>query len=362
MSRGLFLWLFLVGLMVQTTTTTASMQEAIRRVVGGGDLSADDAHCVASAFLEQEVTPAQLGALLVALRMKGESGDEILGFTRAMREHMVRVPIGANGVIDTCGTGGDGAGTFNISTVSAFVAAGAGCRVAKHGNRAVSGRCGSADLLDTLGVPFDMSAEQAAASIRRTGIAFLFAPRFHPSLKHAAEARREIGVRSILNIVGPLANPAGAHRQLIGVFDGRLTEPMARTLARLGSEHSLVVHGHEGLDEISLSGPTRVTELRGGSIHTSVVTPEQFGVTRAPLSVLCGDDTAGNAEVALSVLDGRTGPARDVVALNAGAAVYVSGLAATLAQGVGMALESIGSGRARRKLDELRQTGGSAER
>lgn len=362
MSRGLFLWLVFVGPLVEAITTRVSVQDAIRRVVGGHDLPSDEAQRVALAFLNQEVTPAQIGALLVALRMKGESAEEILGFARAMRRHMLRIPPANNGVIDTCGTGGDGAGTFNISTVSAFVAAGAGCCVAKHGNRAVSGRCGSADLLEALGVPCDMSPEQAAHSIRTAGIAFLFAPRFHPCLRHAAGARREIGVRSILNIVGPLANPAGTKRQLIGVFDGRLTEPLARTLAQLGSTHSLVVHGHDGLDEISVSGPTRITELKDGSIHTSVIVPEQFGIDRAPLHGLCGRDTTANVALALSALDGRPGPARDVVALNAGAAIYVSGRAATLEQGVDMALTSIDSGRARQKLDKMRRTNGAAAR
>ena len=345
------------------------VRDAIRAVVAGHDLPQGEAFAVASAMIAGSLTPAQLGALLAALRAKGETADEIHGFAAAVREHMTPVGIDGDGAIDTCGTGGDGAGTFNISTVAAFVAAGAGCRVAKHGNRAVSSRCGSADLLEHLGVPLNMTPEQAARSIRQVGIGFLFAPCFHPSLKHAAAVRREIGVRTMLNIVGPLANPARTKRQLIGVFDASLTRPLAETFLRLGADHCLVVHGHGGLDEISLSGPTQVTEARrcpsaeGAAadwrVQTFAVTPEQFGFDRCGVEELRVADMESNVKTAVGVLQNRPGPARDIVALNAGAAIYVAGAADSLEAGVERAFESIASGRAHQKLEQLRQAVGA---
>ena len=334
-----------------------TIQDAIRELVAGTSLREDEAYQVACAIITGEATDAQIGGLLVGLRMKGEVVEEILGFARAMRDHVTPVPLPPDKLVDTCGTGGDGAGTFNISTVAAFVAAGAGCRVAKHGNRKISSHCGSADVLQALGVRIDMAVEQSAECIEKIGVGFLFAPLFHKSLRHAAGPRREIGLRTILNIVGPLTNPAGARRQLIGVFDGHLTEPIARVLLQLGSSHCLVVHGDDGLDEISLTGPTRVTELRDGKMRTYTTTPEEFGFRRAVLEDLRGGDEKVNADIVLSVLRGSPGPKRDIVLLNAGAAIYVGGLCASLQEGVVLAAESIDSGKAIDKLEALRRCG-----
>ena len=287
------------------------------------------------------------------MRTKGETVDEILGFVRAMRLQATAVRPRSAGVIDTCGTGGDGTGTFNISTVSAFVAAGAGCRVAKHGNRSVSSHCGSADVLKALGVNIEMPAERAAQCIDEIGVGFLFAPQYHPGARHAAGPRREIGVRTIFNMLGPLLNPAGAKRQVTGVYERTLTEPIAEVLRRLGAEHCLVVHGEDGLDEITLSGRTFVTELRDGTLRSLTVEPPDFGLASAPLDELRGGDAAANAETARRVLAGKQGPQRDVVLLNAGAAVYVGGGADSLAAGVQRAAESIDTGRARAALDAL---------
>ncbi len=338
-----------------------TVQQAVRDVVSGKNLDESVANRVASAIMAGEATPAQIGALLVGLRMKGETVEEILGFVKAMRARMIPVRVSGDRLIDTCGTGGDAGavgpvpiGTFNVSTVAAFVAAGAGCRVAKHGNLAVSSRCGSADLLRALGLAVEMSAAESARCIEEIGIGFLFAPLFHQSLRHAVKPRREIGVRTILNIAGPLANPAGARRQLVGVFDGSLTEPLAHVLHELGSTHSLIVHGEDGLDEISVTGPTRVTELRGGRTRTFTIHPHEFGLNTASLADIQGGDSKTNAQIAVQVLSGARGPARDIVLLNAGAAIYVSGRCDSLSSGITLAAESIDSGRAIGKLHALR--------
>lgn len=338
------------------------IQEAIRSVTAGCNLSEETSHRLAIAVMDGEVTEAQIAALLVGLRMKGETVDEILGMVKAMRERMTPVRVTCDGLVDTCGTGGDAVvlngvptGTFNISTVAAFVAAGAGCRVAKHGNRAISSRCGSADVLRALGSPVEMSPEASARCIDQIGFGFLYAPLFHGSLRHAAAPRREIGIRTILNIAGPLVNPAGARRQLIGVFDARLTEPLAQVLLQLKSIHCLVVHGEDGLDEISLSGPTRVTELRDARIRTYSIDPNEFGLRTCDLAGIQGGDAQANAEIAMRVLSGIHGPTRDIVLLNAGAAIYVSGRCDSLDEGVRLATESIDSGMAKGKLHELRQ-------
>jgi anthranilate phosphoribosyltransferase len=331
------------------------MQAAIRKVVEGHSLSEQEACAAASAIMHGEATPAQIAALLVGLRMKGETADEITGFARAMRAGATPLPLPPEGLVDTCGTGGDGSGTFNISTVSAFVAAGAGCKVAKHGNRSISSRCGSADVLRALGVNIELSPQATARCIEQVGVGFLFAPLYHPSMKHAAGPRREIGVRSIFNILGPLANPAGARRQLLGVFSRGLTDTLADVLRALGSAHCLVVHGEDGLDEITLTGRTHVSELRDGTIRTYTLDPASMGIQRARPEQLAGGDPQANADITMGILKGQPGPTRDIVLLNAGAVVYVSGRAASLPEGVQLAAESIDSGRAVRVLEALRE-------
>jgi anthranilate phosphoribosyltransferase len=336
------------------------MQAAIRQVVERRDLSEAEARSVATTIMDGAATPAQIGGLLVGLRAKGESTDEIVGFARAMRERAERVEA-PDDVIDTCGTGGDDRGTFNISTVTAFVAAGAGCRVAKHGNRAVSGRCGSVEMLEALGIPIEVEPADARTLLERVGIAFLFAPRYHPAARQAAAPRREIGLRSIFNIVGPLTNPAGARRQLVGVFEERLVEPVAHVLARLGAQRALVVHGSDGLDEITLTGPSRIAEVdEGGTVRVGDLDPRFFGLTTCAPEALRGGDPRANARIARNVLEGRPGAARDVVLINAGAAIHVAGRAASLAEGIERARESIDSGRARARLEELAAMGGAA--
>ena len=331
-----------------------TVQDAIRQLVQRQELSEPQAFDVATEIMRGEVTPAQIGALLVALRVKGETVEELTGFVRATRSAATPLPIDGDDLVDTCGTGGDGQGTFNVSTVCAFVAAGAGCKVAKHGNRSISSRCGSADVLAELGVEIEVPPEKFVRCINEIGVGFLFAPYYHKSMKHAAGPRREIGVRSIFNLIGPLVHPAGAKRQMLGVFDGNRTEVLARVLGRLGSIHCLVVHGEDGLDEITLSGPTRVSELRDGEVQNYTVSPEQFGFERAELDSLRGGDAVINARIAERVLSGEKGPARDIVLLNAGGAIYVGGRSASLEEGIKLAAESIDQGKAAAKLAALR--------
>jgi anthranilate phosphoribosyltransferase len=333
---------------------TTVMQTAIRKVVDGHSLTEQEACSLATAIMSGQATPAQIAALLIALRMKGETADEITGFARAMRAGATPLPLPPEELVDTCGTGGDGSGTFNISTVSAFAAAGAGCKVAKHGNRSISSRCGSADLLRALGVNIELSPEATARCIEQVGVGFMFAPLYHPSMKHATGPRKEIGVRSIFNILGPLANPAGARRQLLGVFKRELTETLAQVLRMLGSLHCLVVHGEDGLDEITLTGNTYVSELRDGNIHNCTLGPEEFGMQRSSAEQLAGGDPDANAQIALDVLRGKPGPARDIVLLNAAAVTYVSGRATSVLEGVRLAAEAVDSGRALQTLEALR--------
>lgn len=330
-----------------------TVREAIRLIAEGGTLSEEQASAVAREIMAGQSTAAQVGGLLVGLRVRGETVDEITGFAKAMRDAAVRVPVRSGNLVDTCGTGGDGKGTFNISTVTAFVAAGAGCRVAKHGNRWISGKCGSADVLEALGVRVEISPEVAARCVDEIGIGFLFAPLYHAGTKHAATARREIGIRSLFNMLGPLANPAGAKRQLIGVFDAGLTRPMTEVLKRLGTERALVVYGADGLDEFTIAAESRVSELREGAIREYAVRPEQAGVSPAAIEELRGGDAARNAEIARAVLSGASGAERSVVLLNAGAVIYVSGRAESLQEGVELAKRSIDSGAARVKLEQL---------
>lgn len=301
-----------------------------------------------------KATDAQIASFLTALRMKGETVDEIVGAARVMREKVTPIDTRGRDVLDTCGTGGDGAGTFNVSTVAAFIAAGAGCRVAKHGNYAVSSRSGSANLLEALGVDIRMSRSAVESALAESGIAFLFAPMLHGAMKFAVGPRREIGVRTIFNLLGPLTNPAGARFQLVGVYDGALVEPVARVLAMLGTKRAMVVHGMGGVDEISIAGETLVAEVIGESVKTRILRPEDFEVREAPLDSVAGGDPAQSAEMARRILDGADrGPRRDMAIMNAAAAILVAGEAATLKDAARIAAESLDSGRAKAKLEAL---------
>ncbi|HEY3398086.1 MAG TPA: anthranilate phosphoribosyltransferase [Armatimonadota bacterium] len=331
------------------------IQHALHALAAGEHLSRQQAYETLTEIMDGAATETQIGALLMALRMKGEQPVEMAGFAQAMREHALRVPVDADGLVDTCGTGGDCLGTFNISTLAAFVAAGAGARVAKHGNRAASSKCGSADVLRELGLNVELGPEQVAECLRQAGIGFLFAQRLHPAMRHAAGPRRELGMRTVFNLLGPLANPAGASRQLLGVYSPEAARLLAAALADLGCEHALVVHGLDGLDEISTTGPTLILEVRGGQVAESEVTPEQFGLPRVSIADLAGGDPASCAVIATALLAGERGPARDIVLLNAAAALYVSGLAPSLSAGLPLAVASLDSGAARGKLEQLRR-------
>ena len=330
------------------------IQEAIQKLVGGRGLTREEARGVMDQIMSGGATDAQIGAFLVALRCKGESVDEISGCAQAMREKATRVHTSRDPVIDTCGTGGDGSGTFNISTTVAFVAAGAGLCVAKHGNRAMSSRCGSADVLQALGVNIDIGPDKVGKCLDEAGIGFLFAPMLHGAMKHAIGPRREIGARTVFNALGPLTNPAGARRQLIGVYDGDLTEKLAGVLHELGSERAFVVHGSDGLDEITLTGMTRVAELNAGSIETYEISPGDFGFDEAGVEELKGGNAEENAGILLEVLDGGKGSRSNVVLMNAAAAIAAGGLASSLEEGVERARSAISSGRAREALEKLK--------
>ena len=328
---------------------------AIARVSGGGSLSEHEAHLVMGQMMDGEATPSQISALVVGMRMKGETVDEIVGFARAMRDRAVPVRPTVERYIDTCGTGGDGLHTFNISTTTAFVVAGAGVPVAKHGNRAVSSSAGSADVLEALGVDLSLSSTAMARCIDECGVGFLFAPSLHASMRHAAVPRREIGIRTVFNILGPLTNPAGADRQLLGVYDARLAPVIAEVAGRLGAVRVLVVNGHPGMDEVSASGPTTVAEfdVRTGEVTTYQVTPEQVGVARGTLGDIAGGGAGENASIVRAVLSGEHGPRRDVVLMNAAAALLAAGEVDDLAEGVVRARESIDSGKALGTLEAL---------
>ncbi|MBF0425204.1 MAG: anthranilate phosphoribosyltransferase [Magnetococcales bacterium] len=332
-----------------------NIQEAIARVMTRNDLSQDEARQVMDRIMSGKTTDAQIGAYLVALRMKGESVEEIAGSAQAMRQKAVTVRAPGR-VIDTCGTGGDASGTFNISTTVAFVVAACGVTVAKHGNRSISSKSGSADLLRALGVNIDADVPTVERCLAEAGVGFLFAPRHHGAMRHALGPRQEIAVRTLFNLLGPLTNPAGASCQLIGVFDGAWVEPMAQVLGRLGSHRALVVHGADGLDEITLTGPTHVAELSpSGGVGTYSIAPEPFGLTAAPLAALQGGDAEVNAAITRAVLDGEQGPRRDIVVLNAAAALYIAGYAGSITEGVKVAQGAIDSGQAREKLRHLVQ-------
>lgn len=329
------------------------IRQAIEKLVNRVDLSETETVEVMNQIMTGEATPLQVAAFLTALRMKGETVEEITGAARVMREKAHKVSVGSKTVLDTCGTGGDQKGTFNISTTAAFVLAGAGVNVAKHGNRSVSSQSGSADVLGALGVKVDAPRERVEQCIAKIGIGFLFAPLLHEAMKYAVQPRRDIGIRTIFNLLGPLTNPAMATHQLIGIYSGELVAAIARVLKNLGSVRAMVVHGLEGLDEISLCGPTKVAELRDGEVKEYTIEPEEFDLQRCRLEELHGGNAAQSALIVRAVLDGKKGPARDVVLLNSGAALYVSGSAGTIADGIRLAAQSIDSGKARQKLAEL---------
>jgi anthranilate phosphoribosyltransferase len=317
------------------------------------DLTSTEAGDAMAAIMRGEAAPAQIAGLLIGLGMKGERPSELVGFARTMRANAVPIAATPGAVFDTCGTGGDRSGTFNISTASAIVLAACGMRVAKHGNRSVSSQCGSADVLEALGVNIQAGADAAAACLSEAGIAFLFAPTFHPAMKYAAQARKDLGVRTAFNLLGPLTNPARPARQLVGVPRPELTELLARSLSLLGSERAWVVHGADGLDELSTTGYTKVSECRGSSVQTFYVHPADFGLMKAPAEALKGGNAATNAQIVRAVLSGEQGRARDVVLLNAGAALFIAGLATTVQEGITRASAAIDSGAALKVLEQL---------
>ncbi|HEX5816873.1 MAG TPA: anthranilate phosphoribosyltransferase [Methylomirabilota bacterium] len=338
--------------------------EAVRALVDRTDLSRIEAAAAMEAIMSGAATNAQIAAFLTALRMKGETVEELIGFAQVMRQKAVRIRVHDDGVagltgtdremlIDTCGTGGDATGTFNVSTATAFVVAGAGLKVAKHGNRSVSSMCGSADVVETLGINLELTPPKVARCIDEVGIGFLYAPLLHTAMKHVMAARREMGIRTVFNMLGPLTNPAAANAQIIGVYAASLTEPLARVLAELGTVRAFVVHGADGLDEISNTGESRVSEVREGMVRSYTVRPEDFGLGRAAIGELMGGDREENARIIRAILDGETGPRRDIVLMNAAAALVAGGKARDFKDGVGLAAQAIDSGAARRTLEAL---------
>jgi anthranilate phosphoribosyltransferase len=332
--------------------------DAVKKTAAGEDLTRAEAQGAMEEILAGRATDAQIKDLLTALRVKGETVDELVGFATAMRRQARPIFPDAAGaghemLVDTCGTGGDASGTFNVSTAASFVVAGAGARVAKHGNRSISSRCGSADVLEALGVNLAMPPERVGTAIETVGIGFLFAPQVHTAMKHAMAARRELGGRTVFNLLGPLTNPAGARAQVLGVYDASVVELVARALAELGVARAFVVHGADGLDEISLSGETHVAEVRGGGVRSYTVVPEDFGLRRAPLEAIAGGDAAENAQIIRRILRGELGPHREIVQANAAAALVAAGRAADWSEGVRLAGQSIDSGAAREKLEAL---------
>ena len=344
--------------------TSPIITEAVRALVDRRDLSRIEAAAAMEAIMSGAATNAQIAAFLTALRMKGETVEELIGFAQVMRQKAVKVRAPADEVvaatgtdremlIDTAGTGGDASGTFNVSTATAFVVAGAGLKVAKHGNRSVSSLCGSADVVETLGINIELSPVKVARCIDEVGIGFLYAPLLHTAMKHVMAARREMGIRTVFNMLGPLTNPAGANAQVIGVYSDALTEPLARVLAELGTLRAFVVHGEDGLDEISNTGPSHISEVHEGVVRSSRVGPEDFGLSRASIQDLRGGDREENAGIIRAVLAGESGPRRDIVVMNASAALVVGGKARDFKEGVALAAQSIDSGAAEAKLSGL---------
>ncbi|MGB7583340.1 MAG: anthranilate phosphoribosyltransferase [Terriglobales bacterium] len=337
--------------------------DALHRIAKRRDsLSREEARAVMAEILAGQCTDSQIAALLVALHMKGETVEEIVGFAEAIRAAATPLPstssvdvtgTGRDALVDTCGTGGDASGTFNISTAAALVVAGAGVRVAKHGNRSVTSKCGSADVIEALGVNIDLAANQSAACLAEVGIAFLYAPAMHSAMKHVQTARRELRLRTIFNLLGPLTNPANASAQVVGVYSIDLVEKLAEALSMLGLRRAMVVHGLDGLDEITITGPTRIAEVNAGSVRTYEVTPEEFGMKSGSLEDIAGGDAAANAAIIREVLSCKHSPKRDVVMLNAAAALVVAGSAESLADALPIAAKSIDSGAAAQKLAEL---------
>lgn len=328
--------------------------QTLNQLISGQDLSFEVMQGIMHKVMSGELTPAQISALLIALRIKGETVDEIAAAASVMRELSAKVNVEeSRHLIDTCGTGGDGIQTFNVSTTSAFVAAAAGAKVAKHGGRSVSSVCGSADVLESLGVNVSQTPDQVANCINDIGLGFMFAPNHHSAMKHSAPVRRELGVRTMFNLLGPLTNPAHAKNQLLGVFSASLTGKLAHVLKQLGSEHVMVVCGADGMDEISFTGDTYVAELKNGAVHEYVVNPQHFGLDLHELSSIKVSDAEQSKAMVLEVLSGKPGPARDIVLLNAGAAIYVAGLTPSLHNGITTAAEMLDSGKAMQKLQEL---------
>jgi len=339
--------------------------DALHKIANhGASLTREEAREVMAELLRGECTDAQIGAFLVALHMKGETVEEIVGFAQAIRA--AATPLitkdgdtvdvsgtGRDALVDTCGTGGDTSGTFNISTAVAFVTAGAGVRVAKHGNRSISSKCGSADVMEALGVNINLPPSRLAACLREAGIAFLFAPAMHSAMQHVQPARRELRLRTVFNLLGPLTNPANASAQVVGVYSADLVEKLAEALSELGVRRALVVHGRDGLDEITISGPTKIAEVRDGQVRTYEVTPDEFGLKSAPLNTIAGGDAAQNAAIIRAVLDGERSPRRDVVVLNAAAALVAAALADHIAEAIPLAAYAIDCGHARQRLQLL---------
>ena len=336
------------------------VQQAIADLVAGNNLSEEHASGVMESIMTGEATPAQFGAFVTALRIKGETADEIAGMARVMRDKALRVSIDGD-VVDTCGTGGDGSHTINVSTIAALVAVGAGLRVAKHGNRAITSASGSADVLEAAGVKIDLGPEGVERCLREVGVGFMFAPTFHPAMRFAGPPRREIGIRTVFNILGPLTNPAGAQRQVLGVADGALGDKMAQVLRLLGSRHALVVHGEDSMDEISIAAPTQVWELKDGDIQSYKIAPEDAGLSRAAPEAIRGGTAQENAAAMERVLSGEQGAQREVVILNAAAALVAGDAAPDLASGAALAAEAIDSGRALAKLRAFVELSSSLE-
>lgn len=329
------------------------MPSAIRTVIARRNLSGDEMRAVMRLIMTGQATPAQVGGFLIGLRMKGETVEEIAAAAGVMRELATPVEVKGPHLVDTCGTGGDGVSTFNISTASAFVVAAAGGKVAKHGNRSVSSKSGSADVLEAAGVSLELSPPQVAQCVNEVGVGFMFAPKHHGAMKHAIGPRREMGVRTIFNLLGPLTNPAKAPNQVLGVFSKEWVEPLAEVLQRLGSEHVLVVHAEDGMDEISIGAPTHVAELKQGRVRAFTIQPEQFGLKRGDATKLAVSSPIESLAMIESVLNNEPGPAHDIVALNAGAAIYIAGLQPNLGAGIKAALDTLASGAARKKLHDL---------
>lgn len=328
------------------------IKQAINKIINQSNLTESEIYDSIKSIMQGNVSDAQIGSFLTALRMKGETIEEITGAAKAMRSMSIKIKS-PKGTIDTCGTGGDETGTFNISTASAFLLASVGIPVAKHGNRSISSKSGSADVLEALGVKIDLNPEQVEKCLFETNFAFLFAPLFHPAMKYVAQTRREIGIRTIFNILGPITNPADTKIQLIGIFKPDLTEIIAQVLSHLGSSRALVVHGLDGLDEISISNKTLVAELKDGNVNTYYIEPEDVGLSKSPLESVIGGDKELNADIIMSVFEGAKGPPRDIVVLNAGAAIYISGNSESIKDGVKIAQEAIDSKKTLNKLKEI---------